>query len=71
MPANAWCAALPLESGAFRGAKRRWMQIQSQVKGCRNGAKIWRHLQATGFQGSLPVVAEWATQRYAEMSNVE
>ncbi len=31
--------------------------------GCRNGAELWRRLRATGFRGSLRVVAEWATRR--------
>jgi transposase len=31
--------------------------------GCRNGAELWRRLQAHGFRGSLRVVAEWATRR--------
>jgi transposase len=31
--------------------------------GCRNGAEIWRRLQARGFRGSLRVVSEWATRR--------
>lgn len=31
--------------------------------GCRNGAELWRHLQAHGFRGSLRVVTEWATRR--------
>lgn len=37
--------------------------------GCRNGAELWRRLQADGFQGSLRVVSEWATrQRRAEQA---
>ncbi|HVI20346.1 MAG TPA: ISL3 family transposase [Gaiellales bacterium] len=31
--------------------------------GCRNGAELWRRLQARGFRGSLRVVGEWATRR--------
>ena len=31
--------------------------------GCRNGAELWRCLQARGFRGSLRVVSEWATRR--------
>jgi len=31
--------------------------------GCRNGAELWRRLQAIGFRGSLRVVGEWATRR--------
>ena len=31
--------------------------------GCRNGAELWRRLQAKGFRGSLRVVSEWATRR--------
>jgi transposase len=31
--------------------------------GCRNGAELWRSLQAQGFRGSLRVVGEWATRR--------
>ena len=31
--------------------------------GCRNGAELWRRLQASGFAGSLRVVGEWATRR--------
>jgi transposase len=31
--------------------------------GCRNGAELWRRLRAQGFEGSLRVVAEWATRR--------
>ncbi len=33
------------------------------ANGCRNGAELWRHLQAHGFRGSARVVAEWATRR--------
>lgn len=33
------------------------------ASGCRNGAELWRRLQACGFRGSLRVVAEWATRR--------
>lgn len=37
--------------------------------GCRNGAELWRRLRASGFQGSLRVVGEWATrQRRAEQA---
>ncbi len=37
--------------------------------GCRNGAELWRRLQAAGFRGSLRVVGEWATrQRRAEQA---
>jgi transposase len=31
--------------------------------GCRNGAELWRRLQAQGFRGSLRAVGEWATRR--------
>ena len=31
--------------------------------GCRNGAELWRRLQAKGFRGALRVVSEWATRR--------
>lgn len=31
--------------------------------GCRNGAELWRRLQAHGFRGSLRVVSEWTTRR--------
>lgn len=31
--------------------------------GRRNGAALWRELQARGFTGSLRVVTEWATRR--------
>jgi transposase len=31
--------------------------------GCRNGAELWRRLQARGFQGSLRSVGEWTTRR--------
>ena len=31
--------------------------------GCRNGAELWRRLQAQGFRGSLRVVGEWTTRR--------
>src|SRR6476620_5871403 len=31
--------------------------------GCRNGAELWRRLRGQGFEGSLRVVAEWATRR--------
>jgi transposase len=31
--------------------------------GCRNGAELWRRLIGQGFEGSLRVVAEWATRR--------
>src|SRR6201994_3751618 len=30
--------------------------------GCRNGAELWRRLQAPGFPGSLPAAAEGATR---------
>lgn len=33
------------------------------ASGCRNGAELWRRLQARGFRGSLRVVGEWATRR--------
>jgi transposase len=33
------------------------------ASGCRNGAGLWRRLQARGFRGSLRVVSEWATRR--------
>ena len=31
--------------------------------GCRNGAELWRRLQARGFRGSLSSVGEWTTRR--------
>jgi transposase len=31
--------------------------------GCQNGAELWRRLKIIGFNGSLRVVAEWATRR--------
>ncbi|MGY4497850.1 transposase [Bradyrhizobium sp. GM24.11] len=31
--------------------------------GSRNGAELWRRLKGQGFNGSLRVVAEWATRR--------
>ena len=39
-----------------------WLDAE-WAAGCRNGAELWRRLQASGFQGSLRVVAEWATRR--------
>jgi transposase len=33
------------------------------TEGCRNGAELWRRLQARGFKGSLRVVGEWTTRR--------
>ena len=33
------------------------------LSGSRNGAGLWRRLQARGFRGSLRVVSEWATRR--------
>jgi transposase len=33
------------------------------AEGCRNGAELWRRLQAQGFKGSLRVVSEWMTRR--------
>jgi transposase len=39
--------------------------------GDRNGAALWRELQARGFRGSLRVVTEWATRRRrADSANV-
>lgn len=32
------------------------------TEGCRNGAELWRRLDAQGFAGSLRVVGEWATR---------
>ena len=37
--------------------------------GCRNGAELWRRLRIQGFQGSLRVVAEWATRRRLDESS--
>jgi transposase len=38
--------------------------LESQwSSGCRNGAELWRLLQAHGFRGSLRSVGEWATRR--------
>jgi transposase len=31
--------------------------------GCRNGTELWRRLKGQGYEGSLRVVAEWATRR--------
>jgi hypothetical protein len=39
-----------------------WLNDQ-WVSGCRNGAKLWRHLTARGFRGSLRVISECATRR--------
>ena len=39
-----------------------WLDAEWSA-GCRNGAELWRRLRATGFKGSLRVVAEWATRR--------
>lgn len=39
-----------------------WLDAQ-WAAGHRNGAELWRRLRATGFQGSLRVVTEWATRR--------
>ena len=39
-----------------------WLN-QQWTSGHRNGAALWRSLQARGFQGSLRVVTEWATRR--------
>lgn len=39
-----------------------WLDAEWSA-GCRNGAELWRRLRATGFRGSLRVVAEWATRR--------
>ncbi|HEX7562430.1 MAG TPA: ISL3 family transposase [Bradyrhizobium sp.] len=36
------------------------------VDGCHNGATLWRRVKATGFIGSLRVVAEWTTRRRKE-----
>ena len=33
------------------------------TEGCRNGAELWRRVQARGFKGSLRVVGEWTTRR--------
>jgi transposase len=33
------------------------------TSGSRNGAELWRRLQARGFRGSLRTVGEWATRR--------
>jgi hypothetical protein len=37
--------------------------------GRRNGAELWRRLRIRGFQGSLRVVAEWATRRRLDESS--
>jgi len=48
-----------------------WLDDQ-WAAGCRNGAELWRRLQARGFRGSLRVVGEWTTRRRrAEKSDVE
>jgi transposase len=39
-----------------------WLDCQ-WASGCRNGAELWRRLQARGFRGSLRVISEWATRR--------
>jgi transposase len=39
-----------------------WLDDQ-WASGCRNGAELWRRLQAGGFRGSLRVVSEWTTRR--------
>ncbi len=39
-----------------------WLDVE-WAAGCRNGAELWRRLSASGFRGSLRVVAEWATRR--------
>lgn len=39
--------------------------------GCRNGAELWWRLRASGFTGSLRVVAEWARRRHAESAGSE
>ena len=39
-----------------------WLDAE-WADGCRNGAELWRRLQASGFRGSLRVVAECATRR--------
>lgn len=39
-----------------------WLDAEWSA-GCRNGAELWRRLQAAGFRGSLRVVTEWATRR--------
>ena len=39
-----------------------WLDAEWSA-GCRNGAELWRRLRASGFRGSLRVVAEWATRR--------
>lgn len=36
---------------------------QEWSAGCRTGAELWRRLRASGFGGSLRVVAEWTTRR--------
>jgi transposase len=41
-----------------------WLDEQ-WAAGCRNGAELWRLLRARGFNGSLRVVAEWATTQAA------
>ena len=38
-----------------------WLDAEWSA-GCRNGAELWRRLRATGFRGSLRVVAEWVTR---------
>jgi transposase len=48
-----------------------WLDDQ-WASGCRNGAELWRRLQARGFRGSLRVVSEWTTRRRrAEKADVE
>ena len=39
-----------------------WLDEQ-WASGCRNGAELWRRLEARGFRGSLRVISEWATRR--------
>ncbi|AXQ96242.1 transposase (plasmid) [Cereibacter sphaeroides] len=48
-----------------------WLDAE-WTAGCRNGAELWRRMQAAGFRGSLRVVTEWATRRRrAEASRAE
>jgi transposase len=48
-----------------------WLDDQ-WASGCRNGAELWRRLQAGGFRGSLRVVSEWTTRsRRAEKADAQ
>jgi transposase len=47
-----------------RSLDAHYLFLESQwSSGCRNGAELWRRLQAQGFRGSLRSVGEWTTRR--------